>query len=357
VARLGGDEFAVIARAVPDRHNADTLSQRLLQVLCRPIHLEGRSVPCGSSIGVALAADEAADDLLRNADVALYASKRAGGGRVTVYAVALRTEMDRRAALDADVRHAVEDDCILPWYQPVLRRSSGRFVGAEMLARWHLPGGEVRPPSEFLVTVERLELLDRMMENMLRRALPEARALLEAGTLDYLTVNVSPTQFNQGWAQKGLPALLEEAHFPPGALVIELTETALVHDIDRTREMLIALRASGMRIAIDDFGVGYSNFSLLRQLPFDMLKLDRTLICDIEGDDHARALAECILELAARLNIMVVAEGVETPRQAELLARSGCASMQGYWFARPQRELATWFAPGAACPALPWAQC
>jgi EAL domain-containing protein (putative c-di-GMP-specific phosphodiesterase class I) len=265
--------------------------------------------------------------------------------------------MDRRAALEADVRRAVEGDCILPWYQPVLRRSSGDFVGAEMLARWHLPNGEVRPPSEFLGTVERLELLDRMMENMLRRALPEALALLEVGTLEYLTVNVSPTQFNQGWAQKRLPALLEEAHYPPGSLVIELTETALVHDIDRTREMLIALRASGMRIAIDDFGVGYSNFSLLRQLPFDMLKLDRTLICDIEGDDHARALAECILELAARLNIMVVAEGVETPRQAELLAHSGCASMQGYWFARPQRELATWFAPGAVCPALPWAEC
>jgi len=355
VARLGGDEFAVIARAMPDPRDADTLSQRLLQVLCRPVQLEGRSVPCGSSIGVAVASDEATDKLLRNADVALYASKRAGGGRVTVYAVALRTEMDRRAALDADVRDAVEGDCILPWYQPVLRRSKGHFVGAEMLARWHLPSGEVRAPSEFLGTVERLELLDRMMENMLHRALPEALALLEVGTLEYLTVNVSPTQFNRGWAQQRLPALLEEARYPPGALVIELTETALVHDIVRTREMLTALRASGMRIAIDDFGVGYSNFSLLRQLPFDMLKLDRTLICDIEEDDHALALAECILELATRLDIMVVAEGVETARQAELLARSGCASMQGYWFARPQRELATWFASGAACPALPWA--
>ena len=144
-----------------------------------------------------------------------------------------------------------------------------------------------------------------------------------------------------------LPGVLAECALPPGALIVKLTETARVRDIDRTREMLAALGAAGMRIAIDDFGVGYSNFSLLRLLPFDMLKLDRSLICDIESDEHARALAECILELASRLQIKVVAEGVETPRQAELLAQAGCASMQGYWFARPERELATWFAPGA----------
>ena len=144
-----------------------------------------------------------------------------------------------------------------------------------------------------------------------------------------------------------LPGVLAECALPPGALIVKLTETARVRDIDRTREMLAALGAAGMRIAIDDFGVGYSNFSLLRQLPFDMLKLDRSLICDIEADEHARALTECILDLASRLQIKVVAEGVETPRQAELLAQAGCASMQGYWFARPERELATWFAPGA----------
>jgi diguanylate cyclase (GGDEF)-like protein len=355
VARLGGDEFAVIAHAVPNRQAALTLAQRLLNTLCRPAQLEGRSIPCGCSIGVAEAGTDEGDDLLRDADMALYASKRAGGGCVTVFELGLRADVERRAALDTSVRDAVVNDLIQPWYQPVLCRSSGRFVGAEMLARWHLPGGEVRPPSAFLATVEALGLLDLMMENMLRRALPEAAQLLAQGRLEYLTINVSPTQFNQGWALNRLPGLLAETGFPPAALIIELTETALVHDIARTRGMLAALGEGGMRIAIDDFGVGYSNFSLLRQLPFDMLKLDRTLICDIEDDEHARALAECILELASRLRIKVVAEGVETQRQAELLAQAGCASMQGYWFARPQRELATWFAPAAPLPVVPWA--
>lgn len=356
VARLGGDEFAVIAHAVPNRLAAQTLAQRLLNVLCRPALVGGRSIPCGCSIGVAEAVTDEGDDLLRDADMALYASKRAGRGCVTVFELGLRADMERRATLDANVREAVSHDRIQPWFQPVLRRSSGRFVGAEMLARWHLPCGEVRAPAEFLGTVETLGLLDTMMENMLRRALPEAARLIAGGTLEYLTINVSPTQFNQGWALNRLPTLLAETDFPPGALIVELTETALLHDIDRTRGMLAALAAGGMRIAIDDFGVGYSNFSLLRQLPFDMLKLDRTLICDIEDDEHARALAECILELASRLQIKVVAEGVETQRQAEMLAQAGCASMQGYWFARPQRDLATWFAPGAPTPVVPWAR-
>ncbi len=354
VARLGGDEFAVIARGVYDRSGAQAFALRLLQILCRPMQIEGRIVPCASSIGVALAGGECAEDLLRNADLALYDSKRSGGGRVSIYDIDLRTAMERRAAIDADVRAAVNGDLIVPWYQPVLRRSSGGFVGAEMLARWHLPSGEVRSPAAFLATVERLQLLDQMTENMLRRALPEALGLLGQGALEYLTVNVSPLQFNQCWALNRLPALLAEMRFPAGALVVELTESALLQNIDHTREMLAALSAGGIRIAIDDFGVGYSNFSLLRQLPFDMLKLDRSLICDIESDDHARALAECILELASRLKIKVIAEGVETRYQAELLASAGCDSMQGYWFARPQRELATWFAAGVPRPAVPW---
>jgi EAL domain-containing protein (putative c-di-GMP-specific phosphodiesterase class I) len=178
---------------------------------------------------------------------------------------------------------------------------------------------------------------------MLRRALREARPAVMSGSLDYLSINVSPSQFNEGWAIKNLPGLLAETKFPARALVVEITETALLHDLERTRVMLLALTGQGMRIALDDFGIGYSNFSLLGKLPFDMLKLDRTLVCDIETDDNAHALAECILALASRLKIKVVAEGVETKRQAEMLMSSGCTAMQGFWVARPQRDLTAWF--------------
>jgi diguanylate cyclase (GGDEF)-like protein len=341
VARLGGDEFAVIVLGGSSACGA--LANRLGKALQRPVLIGGRQVPCGASIGFALSGQSASHDLLANADLALYAAKRSGRGRVAAFESALRADLERRVVFDAEVREAVLGDQIEPWYQPIWRCGSARFVGAEMLVRWRLPDGAVRSPAAFLGSVEGLGLLDTMMESVLRRALPEAAAAVAAGAFEYLSINVSPAQFNHGWALHRLPNLLAESGYPARALMVEITETALVRDIESTRAMLAALTAGGMRIAIDDFGVGYSNFSLLRQLHFDMLKLDRTLIQDIEADDQARALAECILDLAARLNIQVVTEGVETQRQAESLAAAGSSAIQGYWFAHPQRDLSTWF--------------
>ena len=346
VARLGGDEFAVIARSVGSREGGLVMAHRLLRSLCQPATIEGRVLPCSCSIGVAdsVGMGGDADGLLRDADLALYASKRAGRGRVTSFETALRFDVERRAALDAEVRNAVFAGQIEPWYQPIRRSGDDSYFGAEVLARWHVPDGEVRSPADFLGAVEALGLLDTMMENMLRRAFREARPMTADGSLEYLAINVSPVQFNQGWALSCLPSLLEETGFPAHALVVEITETALLLDIDRTRTMICALKDRGIKIALDDFGIGYSNFSMLRQLPFDLLKLDRTLVCDIETDEHARALAEGILSLAARLHIKCVAEGVETCGQAALLESAGCAAMQGYWFSRPKRDLRTWFA-------------
>lgn len=346
VARLGGDEFAVIAKNMGPQQNGLRLAHRLLGVLCHPVLFNGVSIPCHCSIGLASADLPLvnADALLGNADLALYASKRMGRARVTCYESNLRIEVEHRARHEIEVREAVLADQIQPWFQPIFRCDLGRYTGAEMLARWHVPGAEVRPPMAFLDTVEALGLLNVMMENMLRRALPEALPLVISGAMDYLTVNVSPTQFNEGWALRSLPVLLAQAGFPARALVIELTETALLQDTELTRSMLFALNAQGMRIAIDDFGVGYSNFSLLRQLPCDFLKLDRTLSLDVESDESARALTECILTLAARLKIQVVAEGVETLQQSHYLREAGCAAQQGYLHARPQRDLAALFA-------------
>ena len=224
------------------------------------------------------------------------------------------------------------------------------YTGVEVLARWHRPNGEISAPAVFIEAVEELGLLDLMMENMLRRAFAEAAPVVAAGALATVSINVSPGQFNRGWASGHLPELLRQTGFPAGALTLEITETALLNDIPRAKTTLTALTSAGIRIALDDFGVGYSNFSLLRQLPVDVLKLDRSLVCDIEFDDHALALAQCLLDLSARLAIKVVAEGIETKRQAEILLDAGCTAMQGYWFARPQRQLSTWFGQGALPP-------
>ncbi len=354
VARLGGDEFAVLACRLHEPGAALVLAERLLQALGRPATIEGRQVPCSCSIGLADWKEGSAGDLLRDADMALYASKRAGRHCVTSFLPSMRTEQERRNTHESAVRAAVAQGHIVPWYQPFIRTNSGRFVGAELLARWHAPGAAVRLPSDFLELVEEMGLLDKMMATMLHQALPEAASLISHGSLEYLTVNVSALQFSEGWATKQLVQLIDETGFPPSALVVELTETALLSDMVRARDMLTQLRAKGIRIAIDDFGVGYSNFSLLRQLPFDILKLDRSLICDIETDTHAYAVTECLLQLGQRLRIKTVAEGVETAGQAERLAAVSCDAMQGYRFARPQRDLSAWFAPGAALPCSPW---
>ena len=341
VARLGGDEFAVIARGVGFRQHGLQLAQRLLNGLCRPLHFDGRSIRSSCSIGIAQAAPTGtrAEALLGDADLALYAAKHGGRARVSCYESGLREAVEQRARLEAGVREAVLSDRIEPWYQPIRHCREGRFTGVEVLARWHLPDGEIRPPSEFLATVESLGLLDTMMENMLRRAFPEALLLVGRGELDCLSINVSPDQFNHGWAEQALPRLLSETGFPARALMIELTETALLQDIGQVRKMLGVLTSLGMRIALDDFGVGYSNFWLLRQLRFDLLELDRSLGFDIESDEHSRAVTECILGLASRLRMNVVVEGVETRGQSDLLLGAGCVSQQGFLHARPQRSL------------------
>lgn len=342
VARLGGDEFAVIAPGQATAADALQMAHRLLQSLSRPVLFKGNAIPCNCSIGLAMACGEMplADTLLGDADLALYASKRAGRARVTAFEPALRAELAHRARLEAEVREAVMNDQFEPWYQPILQCDQGRFTSAELLARWPQPNGELRLPLAFMGTVEALGLLDALMENMLRRALPEALPMVRNGGLDYLSINVSPDQFNRGWVQQTLPRLLQEAGYPAQALVVELTETALLRDIDHTRAALAEMRTCGMRIALDDFGVGYSNFALLGQLPFNLLKLDRSLSFNIENDAAAHAVAECILALARRLHIGVVAEGVETAQQAHCLLDAGCVAQQGYWHGRPQRSLA-----------------
>ena len=345
-ARLGGDEFALIAHSCVDHSAALLLAHRLIRALCRPVSIGGRSIACSCSIGFVEAGSRQVtpDELLSDADLALYASKREGRARVTCFETGLRVELERRAALDAEVREAVRLDRIKPWYQPIWRSDATEYVGAEVLARWHVTEKTVRSPASFLKSVEDLGLLDAMMENVVRNALTEARAAVRSGSLGYLSINVSPAQFNRGWTTTNLPALLDETHFPAQSLVVEITETALLQDVSSTRATLTALTDQGMRIALDDFGVGYSNFALLGKLPFSILKLDRTLICDIETDKNAQALVECIFNLASRLNIKVVAEGVETETQAKILAAGGCTTMQGFWIARPQRYLDAWFA-------------
>ena len=341
VARLGGDEFAVLARDVDSRAATRILAERVARAIGQPVQLGPRTLPSRCSTGTARFPDDAtlADDLLRDADIALYQSKRQGRGEVMVFDAALRAEIDRRAQHEDEVRGAVERGEILPWLQPIYCCRTERFIGAEILARWHHPQRGMLAPDVFIDTVESLGLLDAMTESLARLAFRDCAGHLARGDLRYLALNLSPKQFATGWARDRLPAMIAAGEIPSSGVLVEITENALLQDVGAARSTVAMLSKAGVRLAIDDFGIGYSNFSLLRDLRVHVLKMDRSLSINMETDATARAIVECIVALAAKLDIVVIAEGVQTQAQARALRNAGCPAMQGFLLARPRRHL------------------
>ena len=333
VARLGGDEFSVIARDI-EKNDGVMLARRIQQYVNQPVNYKNRLLSCSCSIGVAQvgAKNSPIERVLVDADLALYASKQHGRGGVFLFEDGLREKVDKRARLEEMVRQAVFAEEVIPYYQAIYQHSKGAFCGVEMLTRW--PNHEGISTDLFIETVESLGLLDAMMQSLLNRALHDILPLVESNIIDYLSINISPKQFSQGWVQSSLIERLSTSGFPPRSLVIELTETAIIQDMQRTKEAFVDFESSGIRVALDDFGVGYSNLSILRQLPFHSLKIDRTLISDIH-EETVRAIIECIQTLATKLDISTVAEGVETSQQASYLTKIGCATLQGFYYAKP----------------------
>ncbi|MFI2662012.1 putative bifunctional diguanylate cyclase/phosphodiesterase [Micromonospora carbonacea] len=335
VARLGGDEFAVLLRGLPAPAVAAHRTEALLAALHEPLDLDGMRISVEASGGIAIApASGGMPELLRRADVAMYQAKRAGQ-RIATYASTRDTADLGRLTLGGELPRAVADQEFTVNFQPIVDLGTGEVTSAEALARWHHPVHGVIDPLRFLEAVERSGLLPAFAEAILDQALIAANSWRDAGFDLPVAVNVSPRSLLDARFPSSVLARLRAHDLPPDRLVLELTETLTLSQLDVVDRVLSRLRDEGVRLALDDFGTGYSSLSLLSRIPVHELKIDRSFVSAMEGSAEAAAVIRSTLDLGRSLGLTVVAEGVESEPQRRALWELGCTAGQGHLFGRP----------------------
>jgi len=337
VARAGGDEFVLVLPGAGEEQAAE-LARQICERMAVPFLCGGHEHALGASIGIAVSPRHGHDraTLMRHADMAMYQAKQGGRGRYAVFADALDEAMSERSRLLADLRRAVERDELLLHYQPRVQSADGQIRSAEALVRWQHPELGFLMPGRFIALAEESDLIEAVGTCVLRLACAQIARWRRGGlTLDRVSVNVSPRQLMSGRLVGEVDRALSDFGVPPEALELEVTESLLVGDAQAACDQLQALRERGVLIALDDFGTGYSSLSTLRQLPIDVMKVDRAFVKDLGQDDTALAVTQTILTLAKALGKHTVAEGMETAEQADMLRELGCDEMQGYYFSKP----------------------
>ncbi|MEB3366553.1 EAL domain-containing protein [Saccharopolyspora mangrovi] len=339
VGRLGGDEFVVLAHDETDDDSLGKHSNLLLAALTEPIHVHGRHLHVNGSIGIVIAQpgdDRTGQDLLRDADVAMYQAKARGGGCSAFFDVDLRTRVQRHMELEQDLRHAVHQDQLWVAYQPVVDLRVDRTVAVEGLLRWQHPAHGPIPPGEFIPVAEESDLINSVSAHMLHTATRQVATERERHQLDLvLNANLSPRQLDDPGLQALVQHALADSGLPGRALCLELTEEAIMHDPAAAARVLNTLRELGVSLAIDDFGTGYSSLAQLRRLPLDTLKIDRSFITDLVESDELRIIVTSVVTMAHGIGLEVVAEGVETAQQLDFLGSIGCDHVQGYYLSKP----------------------
>ncbi len=332
-ARLGGDEFAIM-HASDQAASAERLARRLIDSVSKPYRLGAVPANIGLSIGLVSPRDAGLDpeQLLKGADLALYRSKADGRGTWHAFTPAMAARAQERQAMQADLKRAIAGDELILDFQPIVDMSSGQVTGAEALVRWLHPTRGRIAPGDFIPIAEESGLILPLGEWVLRRACGEAATWQSDARV---AVNLSPVQFRDPALLALIDRILVETGLSPHRLELEITESVFLDAVDATVACLNALRARGIHIALDDFGTGYSSLSYLRSFPFDKVKIDKSFIRDLGGNDDAVAIVGAIIGMAGSLGMRTTGEGVETTQQADILQRSGCSQVQGYLFGRP----------------------
>ncbi len=349
VARMGGDEFAIIMTQMDQAADAATLSKRIRDSVIRPYQVEGHQIVTDISIGISVAPMDAveSDELLRNADMALYDAKADGRGTFRFFEPEMNTRMKVRRELEMDLRKALASEQFQLYYQPLVVLETNEVNGFEALLRWNHPARGLVSPVDFIPIAEETGLIVPLGEWVLKAACTEAVNWPEHIKV---AVNLSPAQLNSRNLVSMVKAALHESGMPPRKLQLEITETVLLQNTFTTLATLHELRKMGVQIALDDFGTGYSSLSYLRSFPFDKIKIDRSFIQDLSNGAEPLAIVNAVAGLAKCLNMTSTAEGVETQQQMEVLQAIGCTEMQGYLFshARPANEIRQFFAQSPA---------
>lgn len=340
VARLGGDEFVILLPYIAETADGERVAQKVLDLFTDPLRIGTHELRITPSIGLAIYPEHGSDTitLMRHADLAMYQAKNNGRNRIQLYSDKMRSPTAETLVLENDLYKALERDELRLHFQPQYNCASGQITGAEALLRWE-HGGRLVPPSDFIPLAEETGLIVAMGEWVLRRSCVMAQQWrTSTGWPLRVAVNLSAVQLDQ----QDIPALvarvLKETGLPATALELEITESVVVRESLRAADILSQLRAQGVGIAIDDFGVGYSSFAYLRELPVDRLKLDRSFLSSVPDSVGDSRLVAALIAMGHRLEVGIVAEGVETPEQAAFLVAHGCDEAQGYYLARPMPE-------------------
>jgi diguanylate cyclase (GGDEF)-like protein len=334
-ARLGGDEFAIVQIAADQPMAADALAERLVKSLSAPYSIGGHQIVIGATIGIAHAPDGESVDpdfLMKNADLALYSAKASGRGTHKVFEPHMDTHAQYRRLLELDLRKALANDEFELAYQPYVNVASGRFAGCEALLRWRHPERGMVSPGEFIGLAEEMGLTDPIGEWVLMTACRDAVGWPEDVKV---AVNVSPVQFKNKRLVPAVMRALNVSGLSPLRLEVEITESVLLLDTGETLSILHQLRALGVTIAMDDFGTGYSSLSYLKSFPFDKIKIDQSFVRDMLDREESLAIVRAVASLGKTLDMVTIAEGVETQAQLDQVAAEGCVEAQGYLISRP----------------------
>jgi diguanylate cyclase (GGDEF)-like protein/PAS domain S-box-containing protein len=340
IARLGGDEFTVLLEGVVTSRDATVVADRIIEAFRKPFSLEHQEVFVGASIGIALGSfgADAAQGLLRNADVAMYRAKANGRAQYEVFKTSMRETMRGRLQLEAELRRAIERGELEVHYQPKVDLESERLVGLEALVRWAHPARGLIPPGQFIPVAEETGLILPLDRFVLETACRQARTWRTTGLSEgplVIAVNLSAQQFRNPRLAEEVTRVLADSGLDPDALEIEITESTAMGNANTTAQTLERLKGIGVRLAIDDFGTGYSSLGYLRRFPLDVLKVDRSFVGGLPANRGDAAIVQAVVAVARALGLKVVAEGVETTEQLVELRSLGCDMGQGYFFGKP----------------------
>ena len=338
LARPGGDEFTVLLEELHDPSDTIRVAERIQQRLAIPFDLNGQEIVLTVSIGIAFSnAGAEAQDVLRDAEIAMYRAKSSGKARCEVFDHAMHAGAIKRLQLETDLRKALELNQFRVYYQPIVSLLNGQIVGFEALSRWQRPEGLVMP-GEFIAVADETGIILSINRQLLYDACKQIRswqALFPSDPLLTININITPKQFAQPDLASQIGKILQETGLDPRCVNLEITETIAMADAERSAVVLSQLKALGVRLDIDDFGTGYSSLSRLQRFPVDTLKIDRAFISRIDTDAATHQIVRIIVMLAHGLRLKVVAEGVETQAQVDLLKDIGCELAQGYFYSRP----------------------
>ncbi|HTR17373.1 MAG TPA: EAL domain-containing protein [Acetobacteraceae bacterium] len=337
VARLGGDEFAILQTGVRERADVATRAERILAVLQKPYDLDGHRVTIMASVGIAIAPENgaSADQLMKSADMALYRAKARGRATYCFFEAQMEADMQERRLLGFELREALLHQDFEVFYQPIVSLQSTAPVGFEALIRWRHRERGMIPPDQFIGLAEEMGLIGALGEWTLRQACADCASWPDGLRV---SVNLSPRQFNGSNLTQAVQGALDAAKLPSSRLDLEITESVMLQENEGVLSTLHELRGRGIRIALDDFGIGYSSLSYLRRFPLDKIKVDRSFVQGMADDPDSFAIVQSIADLAPKLGMCTIAEGIETIRDLEQVRRAGCEEGQGYLFGRPMRR-------------------